>query len=465
MSSMPMNQLLQNPYGSKGMLRDIEMFFGRTDVLRHIYSEIRDSQCLSLVGSRRIGKSSVLGLSSLPELQKRLGYDLTHCLFAFIDLEERVQETVEDFLGYIMKQLVAQNQAMISLKAPQTNNADTFRNFLDEIKSEGCHPVLLLDEFDSITMNPRFDYSFFSLLRAQANAGKVSYITASKESLDKVCHEDIHGSPFFNIFSTRELGPLTQQEAVELITQPSQRAGKPFTAAEVEWILKLGGHHPFFIHRTCYYLFEQKISDESAVDLKHVAQQVYAQLHPHFKYTWEHMDSRHQELLQWEARREQVSQRKMPVFSESSLFREFVRKVGSVDLTSITIDDLCKMMDELSDLRFLGESKLGYLNLVYLQVHDSENISTIEKGLIVDKLLQSVVEQLRPKGAPQDAENDWRLYNILIWRHRDKIQNEEIAARLGIGLRHFYRERKRAAKALLLVLMKMEISSGLQMEI
>ena len=209
---------------------------------------------------------------------------------------------------------------------------------------------------------------------------------------------------------------------------------------------------------------EQKISDESAVDLKYVSQQIYEQLHPHFNYTWEHMDERQQELLQWEARREQASQRKLPVFSECSLFREFVRNVGSVDLTSITIDDLCKIMDELSDLRFLGESKLGYLNLVYMQVQDGDSISTIEKGAIVDKLLQSAVEQLRPTGAPQNAESDWRLYNILIWRHRDKIQNEEIAARLGIGLRHFYRERKRAAKALLQVLMRMEIASKQQME-
>lgn len=465
MSSMPINQLPQNPYGSKGMLRDPDMFFGRIDVLRHIYSEIRDRQCLSLVGSRRIGKSSVLGLLSIPGLQKRLGYDLAHCLFAFIDLEERIQETVEDFLGYVMKQLVIQSQAKISLKPPQTNDAHTFRNFLDEIRSKGCHPVLLLDEFDSITTNPRFDYSFFSFLRAQANAGNVSYITASKEPLDKVCHKDIHGSPFFNIFSTHELTTLTRQEAVELITQPSQRAGKPFADAEVEWILKLAGRHPFFIHRTCYYLFEHKISDESALDLKHVSQQVYEQLHPHFKYTWENMDGRQKELLQWEARREQVSQRKLPIFSECSLFRDFVRNVGGIDLTSVTIDDLCKIMDELSDLGFLGESKLGYLNLVYLQVQKSENISKIEKGAIVDKLLQSAVEQLRPKGSPQDAENDWRIYNILIWRHKDKIQNEEIAARLGIGLRHFYRERKRAAKALLQVLMKMEILSKQHIEI
>ena len=141
------------------------------------------------------------------------------------------------------------------------------------------------------------------------------------------------------------------------------------------------------------------------------------------------------------------------------MFREFVSKVGSADLSSITIDDLCEIMDELSDLRFLGESKLGYLNLVYMQVRDGDSVSTIEKGAIVDTLLQSAVEQLRPKGAPQNAESDWRLYNILIWRHRDKMQNEEIAARLGIGIRHFYRERKRAANALLQVLMKMEIAS------
>src|SRR5690348_12201513 len=101
MSAMPWNPQVQNPYGSKGMLRNLDMFFGRTDVLRRVYSEIRDKQCLSLLGTRRIGKSSVLGLLPLPELQKRLGYDLSHCLFAFIDLEEHIQQTCEDFFGYV----------------------------------------------------------------------------------------------------------------------------------------------------------------------------------------------------------------------------------------------------------------------------------------------------------------------------------------------------------------------------
>jgi len=455
-----------NPYGSKGMLQNIDMFFGRTDVLRRTYAEIRDKQSLSLVGSRRIGKSSLLNMLPSPELYQRSGYTLTRCLFVLIDLEEYIQETCEDFFDFTIRQLLAQGQGKISLTPPAEINADAFRDILDQVQDAGYHTVLLLDEFDSVTINPKFDFSFFSFLRAQANAGRVSYITASKEHLDKVCHSDIHGSPFFNIFSTCELGPLTKEEALALINQPAEAAGLPFTQQEADWILKRVGCHPFFIQRACYYLFEEKsISTEDIpLNLKRVARQIYLQLVPHFTYIWEHLNKTQQEQLRWEALRINVAQRLLPEFSAGLLFRSFVRNICEIDLTSITTDDLCTIMDKLDDLRFLGASKLAYLNLIYIRLREEERTNVFAKGAIVDELLQSAIEKMRPTHSLSEANSEWRAYNILNWYHKDKIHNDEVAARLGIGLRHFYRERRKAAHALLQVLIKMEMASKADME-
>jgi len=62
--------LLSNPYQDMNAVRSADMFFGRRRILRRLYSAIVSKQCISLVGSRHIGKSSVLRSLNFPELQQ-----------------------------------------------------------------------------------------------------------------------------------------------------------------------------------------------------------------------------------------------------------------------------------------------------------------------------------------------------------------------------------------------------------
>ncbi len=58
----------RNPYGHLTAIRNPKLFVGRTHELRRLYAAIADQQCISIVGTRRIGKSSILCCMRLPEM-------------------------------------------------------------------------------------------------------------------------------------------------------------------------------------------------------------------------------------------------------------------------------------------------------------------------------------------------------------------------------------------------------------
>jgi hypothetical protein len=454
----------RNPYYHISMVRDPRMFFGRRDALRRLFASIRDQQCISLVGLRRIGKSSLLGALRSKELQTRCGFTLDAHVLAYIDTGAHTPESYEDFLEFISTQLIAQNQDRLApLQAQPKRDVSQFRQFLEDIHGLGFYPVLLLDEFENIASLPQFTPAFFFFLRAQANMGMISYITASKDTLDKICHTNLVGSPFFNIFSTLRLGTLTHNEAQELVLLPAQDAGMPFNPTEAAWISDTSGRHPFFIQRACHFLFEAKSQHpQHAVELDEVEQQIYTELLPHFQYAWTHVDAESQEQLAWEARREDVAKRMLPEFSESRLFRRFVREECDINLSSLTIDHLDKVLANIDDLHLLGNSMFGYFNLVYLQANGT-TLSAMERGLVVQRLILTAIEELRPNMQQTKDETQIRLYQILSLRHKEGLRNEEIAARLAISTRHFFRERTKALKALLNVLLKQEAFSKEQL--
>lgn len=316
-----------NPYYDLAAIQRPEMFFGRSQILRRVYSAIANKQCISLVGSRHIGKSSVLSCMRFPQMQRQFEYDLSRHVLVFIDLREYLHKTSQDFFSAVSEQIVLYSRKQQLELALHTQGGEyEFGHLLDQIQEQGFHPVLLMDAFDNVTRNKAFDPEFFSFLRAQAR--KVSYVTASLAPLSEVCHRDIQNSPFFNIFGTCFVEALTPHEAQALVQEPAQRAGLPFTQSETAWILKQAGRHPFFLQRVCHFFFEEKCVQgaEALGDTKHVLGQAASELQPHFQDAWERLTSRQQELLKEQIRRNEGQQRAVPELSESALFRAFVRQ-------------------------------------------------------------------------------------------------------------------------------------------
>ncbi len=452
----------ENPYYDITVVRDIDMFFGREQVLRKLFATIAKQQSFSLIGSLHIGKSSVLQYACRPEIQQRFHYNWAHHIFVFVDLRE--YKTDIQFFESVSQQILLHCREVLDLPFLSTkldgDQSRIFSSILEQIQTHGFRLILLMDAIDSITRNQSFKPDFFTFLRGLATMGKVSYVTGSMSPLYDNCHEAIKTSPFFNIFLTHRLEALTQDEARELIVVPAQRAGILFSEQEIQWVLVQAGRHPFFIQRVCHYLFEEKYASQP-LDLPHVGAQAYKDLLPHFQYTWQCLSEREQELLMHKVQVPSVPILELPELTESALFCQFLRYYSRASTFELTVEQVENALDRLNDNRALGDSPLRYLALVTQRSPtDAQTISTAERARILRELLTEAFERMRGIGPRSDNAPDWKLYNILYYRYfnRNRLKHEQIAARIACSERQYFRERIKAIETLLNELVEMEAS-------
>ncbi len=454
----------QNPFSTNiTAVWDPQMFFGRKRELRDICSAIANRQCLSIVGTRRIGKSTLLWYvqTQMAEMQTQFRYDLHSSLLTLIDLHEYEHKTSEDFFTSVSTQILTQNRGQVVLARSPFGGADEFSSLLEQIKDQGLHLTLLMDSFHNVTHNKSFDLEFFNYLRSQASLGKVSYITASLAPLHEVCHHDIKSSPFFNIFGTCRLGPLTLEEAEMFVTMPAKAVGLPFTEAEVQWVIALAGRHPFLLQRVCYFLFKEKsLHPDQEADPEQVRDQSYHDLRPHFSSILERLSNADQERLRKEAQQRGSRQRgHLPEISESELFRQFLREASQWHAFQMTVEDMEKVLNNMKDLRLLGEGEMRYLKLVSRRTNNGTTSTATERGMAAREVLKEALERLRGTGSHNDQAEDWQSYNILYYRYfRHHLRHEQIAARLIVSARQYYRLRLKAIEALYNALMDMEVA-------
>ncbi|MCW4027120.1 MAG: protein kinase, partial [Candidatus Bathyarchaeota archaeon] len=274
------------------MLKDYTQFFGRSRELRRIMSRIGSQrpQSVSVVGERRIGKSSLLNALTWPEVHDRYLEGLSVPIFIYLDLQSYPELTPEGFFQILLEEFR-------SIEPSFTGKGEKplyqlFTEFGRDLRDKGRSLVVLLDEFDVITSNTSFGTEFYSFLRSGANNYPVAYVTSSRVELQKICHSsDIADSPFFNIFSNLYLGPFSPQEASELIRDPSDKMGAPLTDYQAE-ITDLAGFLPFFLQIACSVYFDAISEDPGGKPEPELMEEIYLEeAVPHFRYMWEHFDA------------------------------------------------------------------------------------------------------------------------------------------------------------------------------
>jgi eukaryotic-like serine/threonine-protein kinase len=275
-----------NPYLNRVMIQDQQSFFGRRRELSRIFSRIgvERPQSVSVVGERRIGKSSLLYHLSLPEVQSTFVPDRSSVIVIFVDFQQLRTITLQDFFGILLSQ-IRRIDPEIAGSAP--GGYRSFQQAQERLTEKNKRLILLFDEFDAITSNPVFDRDFYAFLRSVANNSAVAYVTSSKTELQRLCHSsNIADSPFFNIFSTLHLRPFEREEALELITSPSRNAGVPLEPYS-EDILQLSGFFPFYIQIACsIYLDWLEENPGAEPVLPEIASRFLEEAGPHFEYFW-----------------------------------------------------------------------------------------------------------------------------------------------------------------------------------
>jgi AAA+ ATPase superfamily predicted ATPase len=302
LSSDEASPVLENPFFHRGPIRERRYFFGRTRETRQSLQMLCNSQCVSLVGPRHIGKTSFLLHLCDPEVLREHRVGDEH-LFVYVDCQGLGDLNIARFYQLLWKEARSKfaERAKGECFAEAVSDFMEFRDAMIKIQDKGYRPAFLFDEFETVALNPNLNQDLFSDLRSLVPI--VAYVTASKDSLYALTYTDrsVLSSPFFNIFDEIHLGFLKPGEAEEMVASMLGAMGQRgyFSENDLAFILEIGGYHPFFLQLAGYRLFEQKMAGEGleAADYACVRQDFAEDAEAHFSYAWSNLTVNEREAV------------------------------------------------------------------------------------------------------------------------------------------------------------------------
>jgi hypothetical protein len=297
-----------NPFTYGNPISDPSRFFGRVREAEQIFGRLRNPEfeSSSVVGERRIGKTSLLNYIADPAVRAAHGLGGDNYIFVYIDLlmvGERMGP--EDLWRWLLDHLLKQCRDDVIAKALKEllrrKQLVTFdlNSFFQQTDARGQHIVFLLDEFEHVTANPNIGPDFYSGFRSLASHRKVALATSSRLDLIELCHsESVRSSPFFNIFANVNLRMFSQSEVESLISKSLDQTGIRFTDGDTKQVLDLAGRHPHFVQVACHLLYEaydRKLGAQALKDF--LAERFRAEAIQQFEYFWKNSSDPHKIVL------------------------------------------------------------------------------------------------------------------------------------------------------------------------
>ncbi len=287
-----------NPFTFGNPIKDPEKFYGRKADIRQIINRLLSSahESTSVVGERRIGKTSILNYLAHPQVAPGLGLTPDKFCLLYLDFQGLTDITPLRFWQRVLSKMahsICDESLQPEIKRlVQQSSIDLFdlEDLFQSASDKGLTIVLLLDEFEYVTQNPNFKSDFFGGLRALAIHHGVALIPSTRRGLVDLCHsEEIKGSPFFNIFANVILRPFSPSETAEMIMGYTSGLDLTLTPQEFDLVQSLGGGYPFFVQTAGYYVLDGKaLGLKEASLLEYVKTNYSLQTDAHFSYMWSH---------------------------------------------------------------------------------------------------------------------------------------------------------------------------------
>ena len=301
MSSKSTN--IDNPFFHRGAIRRSQEFHGRQAEINQILGLLRNGQSVSLIGPRRIGKSSLLLHVARPKVRAALQLGPPQTLFAVIDCQEFGGSPPEEIYEALLAELM-ETASGAGVEVEEVARYGTYRSLdrvLNHFHREGISVVVLLDEFELLAANERLTPYFFARLRGLTTKYGLAFLTASQRPLfDITADEEILSSPFFNIFVTLPLGLYGEHEARGLLATRLEGTEVSFPAALCDHLLYLAGPHPFFLHIAGYHAFQALNEGRLLIngeDLIRLDAPIEVESDSHLSYLWQNLSADEQYAL------------------------------------------------------------------------------------------------------------------------------------------------------------------------
>ena len=292
-----------NPFYHRGAIRNAADFHGRQNEIDQIMGLLRNGQSVSLIGPRRIGKSSLLIHLSRPEVQQAAGLEPGKTLFLMVDCQELGGSPPEEVYESLFFGLENTARDIGLVLEPSSQDTGTYRaldRLLHRISQKGASVVVLLDEFELLAANEHLTPYFFARLRGLTTKYGLAYLTASQRPLFAItAEEEILSSPFFNIFVTLPLGLYSQEEALSLFSQRLAENDITFSDDLVSYLVQLVGPHPFFLHLAGYHAYQAVAQGETLAknNFNQLDAAIEVEADSHLSYLWQNLTTEDQYTL------------------------------------------------------------------------------------------------------------------------------------------------------------------------
>ncbi len=283
---------LKNPYLNRVMIKSSADFFGRKQEVNRIFSRLNATPpgSVSVVGDRKIGKSSLLNFIYTKRNREQHLEDHESTIMVYVDLQQQKNMALDTFVNTVLGIANLELRGRLDV-SDCSRDLSGIKDLVDRLHGGDLRLVLLMDEFEAITTNANFDLEFFSFLRYLANHYNVAYITSSARDLQQLCHtQEIRDSPFFNIFTPLPLSVLRPDEARELIEVPSADVQRPLLSHERQ-ILEMAGLFPFFLQIACSHSLEYLEEGHGGdPDFDEIRRRFYEEARFHYRFMWDAFD-------------------------------------------------------------------------------------------------------------------------------------------------------------------------------
>ena len=290
----------ENPFQYGKPVHDPKDFFGRDREIRDIYRQILTSHSVSLIGERKIGKTSLLIHLIHPHVMTDYDISTEDILMFYINMSSRSlaksSDVFRSFLECISIEISGEIKKVADLLLDKEHiHFRQFEEIISMINNNNKKIVFFLDEFEEISRAKEGD--IFSKLRYLAQMYEVVFVVSTLRDLRSLFVEERFAtSPFFNIFTNYQLSGLDEDASRELITVNFQQEDFNVNPSVIDSIIRFSGTNPFFLKIACHFYFERVINGSYAFDdnLRDFLQQ---ELEPHHTYNWEHLTRYEQAAL------------------------------------------------------------------------------------------------------------------------------------------------------------------------
>jgi len=278
-------------------------FIGRDDIIYHLKN---NTQNISILGERRMGKTSLLLYFSNLKIYKKLTGS-NHQIPVFFDFQGMATDSKETVYRKLMNAVIdsienAHSKGKILAKDFYNRFDSCIKNrkmsrkeaFLDTLSLIARYAIIIhffFDEFEQTAINPELGDPFYSTLRALYKPGKLLFTIATRISLSELETKNTkYSSPFFNIFTKLQLYPFSENDIKKMIAlyfKTSQIIEDLNSCLPT--LRDLTGYHPFLFQTLCYHIAQSfkndsYVSIQQSIDL--AMESFENDIIDHFDYYW-----------------------------------------------------------------------------------------------------------------------------------------------------------------------------------